>query len=1332
MGMARIFGNAVDEMARMLRNSFVCACVGVVSLASASAQNTTLLPIPTMGIAAGLPAGGSVTAVCLTAYTTVGDGCPAAQANLGAVLSSVIDSNGNIYIADETNKELRVIYQSGTALSAAIIAANATYKVTTVQAGYMYLLAGGGTATGVGSTGSVGDLALLSAPVSVALDSEGNVFFGDNASRLRAFFVADASGKFTKLLNGVWANPSPALTFKAGYEYAVIEPSTGGYSGDGLAPAIAANLAETNVQRGIAVDASENLYIADSSNNAIRMISGSTGLLSTYIGSTGCVEGTKASCTAGDAGSSGPIGAAETDLPYAVAFDANGNLYIGEAGSGEVRAVYNGTGTLPGITNPVKGYIYRIAGGGTVTTSGTTALLAKFTVSSGATTNYSAFGLGFDAGGNLYVADRTGRLWEISASTQVATILAGSTLTSTGGQAETTSGAACSSSNTGGAKATDDLGDGCPATQGVLGLIGQNVQFDPQGHIYISDGTYDVLHKLSVKPVFPQTATGSASAVQTLAFSSLAAQTLGTFSYGVQGVATTDFQSVSGSTCTSGTVMTIGSVCLLNLEFSPTLPGSRSGFIAATNATPASIGSFYISGSATGAELTADPGTQTSVGSSISARGVAVDPAGDIFVADGTSESLLEYAGGASTATTLSTSLSSPGQLAVDNLGNVFVADTGNSRVLEFNRETQATTYLTDSISSPQGVAVDSEGNIYIADTGNSRIVEIYTTGATRVLATSVVNPTRLSFDPTGNLYILDSGNGRIVEIPSVTGTQATVTTSGFTPVDMAVDAAGNIYVLDSSGLQVGVSTPGGTTYSILTGLTAPSSLALDDLGDVYIADTGVTSIVALNRQLDTINFGYGNPGSASAGETFTLTDIGNVAAGFTNSTIAVTTGDTAEFSTVAGVSNGCASQTLAVAAQCTLTTTFTAAADQNYAATIKFPSNAISTDDTTVAVSGIGRTLTTTSIALALTSPTSATNLTYGTPLTVTMTFNYTAVSTDPTGSIAVLVNGTQTTSIPLVSGTTVYTYTFTPAAGATSVTASYSGDSNYSSSNSTINLQINPAPTVTTLSLVSNLSATTPAVTLTAQVTSAIAGVQGAVTFYNGSTVLATVSLAIPAGSTTPTASYTLTGLSLTTDSFTAEYNATTNFAVSTSAAETLSGDFGLTSSLTVSTPQGGIALGSFVVTPYFGLAGTMQFSCGGLPAASICRVYPQTLTFPGTGDATATQQIQIFTNTSTNTAALTQHENPFGRMPAGTLFAGVFFLFIIRRRRYSKRLSGLLGIILLAFLAGLSGCSGGGSSSSTNLTPTGTYNVTLTATSSTGVTHTSALTLVVAPPE
>jgi sugar lactone lactonase YvrE len=1329
MGMARISRNALSQIGRMLRHPFMYSCaLGVASLATAAAQSPTLLQIPTMTAVAGLPAGGSVTAVCSAAYTSVGDGCPAAQAKLGTVLSSVIDSNGNIYIADETNKELRVIYQSGTALSAAIIAANASYKVTTVQAGYMYLLVGAGAFTGNSSTGEVGDETLLSAPVSVALDSEGNVFFGDNASRLRAFFVSDASGKFSTLLNGVWGNPSPALTFKAGSEYVVIEPSTGGYSGDGLAPALAASAAETNVQHGIVLDASENLYIADTSNNAIRRVSGSTGLLSTYIGSTGCVEGTKASCTAGDAGNSGPINQAETDLPYALALDANGNLYIGEEGSGEVRAIYNGSGSLPGISNPQTGYIYRIAGGGTLTVSGTTALSVKFTVSSGATTNYSAFGLGFDAAGNLYVEDRTGRLWEIDASTQIATIIGGSPLTSTGGQTETTTGAACSASNIGGSKTTDNFGDGCPATQGVLGLPGQNIQFDAQGNIYVLDGTYDVLHKLSFKPVFPQTATGSTSAVQTLLFSSLAAQTLGTMSYGVQGATTTDFQAAGGSTCTAGTVLAIGSTCLVNLDFAPVLPGARNGFLQAMNSSGGLIGDFYLSGTATGAELTVDPGAQTSVGSKLSARGVAVDPAGDVFVADGTTESLLAYAGGSSTATSLSTGLSSPGQVAIDDLGDVFVADAGNNRIAEYSKIKQATTYLTESFSSPQGVAIDSAGDIYVADTGNNRIVEIYSTGVTRVLTTSVLSPTRLSFDASDNLYILDSGNSRVVEIPSATDTQVTVSTSGFTPVDMAVDAAGNVYVLDSGGLQVGVSTTAGSTYTILSSLTAPTALALDDLGDVYVADTGVTSLVVLNRQLDTINFGYASPGSSSVGETFTLTDIGNVAVSFTNSAIAITTGDAADFSTVAGVSNGCSSQTLDVASQCTLTTTFSPLVDQSYAAAITFPSNVSPAADTAVAVSGIGRTLTATSISVALTSPTSASNLSYGIPLTITMTFSFPAGSTDPSGAIAVLVNGTQATSIPIVSGTTVYTYIFTPNAGAIAVTTSYSGDSNFSSSNSTLNLQINPAPTATALTLVSNLSATVPEVTLTAQVTSAIPGVQGAVTFYNGTTVLATVSLATTTGSSMLSASFAQTSLGLTNTSFTAVYNGTTNFATSTSTAQILNGDFGLTPSLSVSTPQGGIALGSFIVTPYFGLNGTMQFSCSGLPTASLCRVYPQTLSFSGMENTAATQQLQVFTNVSTTTASLKPHGDPFGRGPATTLFAGMFSLFLLKRRRVSS----LLSIILLAIVAGLSGCGKSGGTSTANVTPTGTYNVTLTATSSTGVIHTSALTLIVAAPE
>jgi sugar lactone lactonase YvrE len=1287
-----------------------CALGMLLSSTLTKAQTASLLQLPSVSVAAGIPAPLNQT-VCSTALDIYGNGCPPTAALLSAPVSTAIDGYGNIYIADSTNKELRVIYKGNPTLAAAIAASDGI-SATAVVPGYIYNLVGGGTLTGTSAAGTAGAKALLSAPVSVALDTDGNVFFGDNVSRLRIFYVGGT--KVAPLLQA--AGVAVASSLIPGYEYALITGSTSGYSGDGGQASKALGAA----QKGLAVDSSENVYIADSGNNALRKITASTGIITTYLGSTGCVEGTKASCTAGDAGDGGPVGSAETTTPWSLTFDANGNLYLGEEGSGRVRAVYMGTGTLPGISNPITGNIYLIAGGGTATASGSSALNTSFD------TPKASIGVGLDPQGNVYVADGGGgHIWRIDAATQLAVIIAG-------GGSITSSGAPCSSANPTGSVSADNLGDGCVGPQAELANPEGNLQFDVQGNLYFADNGNNVLRTLSRTVLYPATPVGTGSSLKTLGFVSLTSQTLGTVTFGVQGDSSTDYTDGGASTCMSGAVLATGSNCLLNAKFTPALPGLRDGYVQLTNSSGSVLRSVYLGGDATGAELAVDDGTQTNVGTNLSARGLAVDPAGNIYVADGTTSSLLEYAGDTATtpSATLITGLSSPGQVAVDGEGNVYVADTGNNRVDVYNKVLHSVSSLNSGLKAPQGVAVDNLGDVYVADTGNSRIVEFLPSGNTQIPATSVTTPTRVTFDGSSNLYILDASNQSVEELPEATGAQATITTANYVPVDIAFDAAGDLYVLDSAKLQVGVVEPNGITYNLVTGLTTPSALAVDAMGDVYVADTGQTQVIALNRQSSILNFNYVQLGTTTAGQAFTLTDIGNTNVQFTSSAIASPSGNTSVFSTTPSSSGGCSSTTLTVASQCALTSVFSPIVAGTYTSTLTFPSNAGATNATTVTLTGIGKNLASAPLTLALSSPASSSNLSYGTPLTLSITLN--AASGTPTGTIKVLNNGSSLTTIKVVSGTTTYSYTFTPNAGNLALTAVYSGDQNFASSNSSLNLVVAQAATTTTLTLTPSLSVTTPIVTLTAQVTAPVVGLQGAVTFYNGSTVLATVSL-----SSSGVASYTTSNIAFTNLTFSATYNGSSNFATSTSKTQTLGGDFGFTflsdlttpSATVLDAPQGGIGQGTLTMTPYFSLSGNVTFSCSGLPAYSVCRVFPQTVTFPGTNDQVTTAQIQVFTNVIPSNLSSNSVHGRTPRSPvdapveALTLLSFALFLGPRRSRKKLTLLAALLVFLPATFL--LSGCNSTPNTVVNSVTPVGQYPITVTATSQSGATHSINLT-------
>jgi hypothetical protein len=212
-------------------------------------------------------------------------------------------------------------------------------------------------------------------------------------------------------------------------------------------------------------------------------------------------------------------------------------------------------------------------------------------------------------------------------------------------------------------------------------------------------------------------------------------------------------------------------------------------------------------------------------------------------------------------------SLCSPAGVALDAAGNLYVADSFNSRVLEYN--TPLTTDTTadkvfgqsgsfttqtcnnggvsaNSLCVPGGVAVDAAGNLYIDDVNNSRVLEYNTplttdTTADKVFgqggnftsqngcsnpvsADSLCSPFGVALDATGNLYVADSFNSRVLEYntPLTTDTTAdkvfgqsgsfttqTCNNGGVSanslciPGSVAVDAAGNLYISDDNNNRV-------------------------------------------------------------------------------------------------------------------------------------------------------------------------------------------------------------------------------------------------------------------------------------------------------------------------------------------------------------------------------------------------------------------------------------------------------------------------------------------------------------------------------------------------
>ena len=219
-----------------------------------------------------------------------GDGGQATAAQLTGPGGVLVDSSGNLFIADTQNSVIREV--------------NPTSHVITTYAG-----ADGGLV--YSNDDGPATSATLANPDGVVVDSQGDIFIADE------FFNAVREVNATTGL----------MTTIAGN-------GTYGYRGDG-GPATAAELADP---AGLAIEGG-NLYIADSGNNVIREVNLTTGVITTVAG-----DGTY-----GDSGDGGKATAAELSNPLGVAVDSSGNIYIADEYDNAIREVNAATGDISTI-----------------------------------------------------------------------------------------------------------------------------------------------------------------------------------------------------------------------------------------------------------------------------------------------------------------------------------------------------------------------------------------------------------------------------------------------------------------------------------------------------------------------------------------------------------------------------------------------------------------------------------------------------------------------------------------------------------------------------------------------------------------------------------------------------------------------------------------------------------------------------------------------------------------------------------------------------------------------------------------------------------------------
>jgi sugar lactone lactonase YvrE len=259
----------------------------------------------------------------------------------------VFDSAGNLYFAETGHHLVRKLDTLG--------------SITTI--------AGTGTQGFSGDAGPATS-ATLDSPQGLALDTANNLYIADTHNhRIRKI----------NLTTGI-------LTTVAG--------SAPGFAGD-TGPATSAQF---NLPTALAIDATGNLYIADTGNHRIRELTSATAIITTIAG-TG---------TQGFSGDNGPATSAAIDSPTGLAVDAAGDLYLADTHNHLIRKITAATRTIA-----------TIAGNGSPGFSGDTAAATSATLA-------LPHGLSLDAVGNLYLADTSNhRIRRIDAITGTITTVAG-------------------------------------------------------------------------------------------------------------------------------------------------------------------------------------------------------------------------------------------------------------------------------------------------------------------------------------------------------------------------------------------------------------------------------------------------------------------------------------------------------------------------------------------------------------------------------------------------------------------------------------------------------------------------------------------------------------------------------------------------------------------------------------------------------------------------------------------------------------------------------------------------------------------------------------------
>jgi uncharacterized protein (TIGR03437 family) len=182
-------------------------------------------------------------------------------------------------------------------------------------------------------------------------------------------------------------------------------------------------------------------------------------------------------------------------------------------------------------------------------------------------------------------------------------------------------------------------------------------------------------------------------------------------------------------------------------------------------------------------------------------------PSGPSAVAKGTS--------------TYTTGLTRPSGLAVDPNGNLYVADGGNNRVLRYPKPFTQTSQFPEPDLWIGQASLGGYGGNYPGGTATPTAQGILLSNGSTVLTAS------LAFDSSGNLWVLDTGNYRVLRFNAL----SLSTGGGALTADMEIGQPS----LTSNSATLSSTTA--ASYQILNQFVSPSSIAFDPNGNLFVAD---------------------------------------------------------------------------------------------------------------------------------------------------------------------------------------------------------------------------------------------------------------------------------------------------------------------------------------------------------------------------------------------------------------------------------------------------------------------------------------------------------------